>query len=360
MSLAIRSIGTAVPPQRIAQEEAAAVARSTCVASPLEAALVTRFHQNSGVRVRHSVVLEPGDAPRTSFYPPARNAQDRGPSTAERMRRYESEAGRLAVEAASAALRSAEAIPREFTHLVTVSCTGFHSPGFDLALVRELGLSASIARTHVGFMGCHAALNGLRVAQGYIGSQPTARVLLVAVELCSLHYQYGAEAQQVVANALFADGAAAMVATGSPTNVDAWRLVAQNSLVVPHTEELMRWLVRDHGFEMTLSPQVPRVILAKLRNWLEPWLAAQGVKLGDVAHWAIHPGGPRILTACGEACELTDEQLGPSRDVLAEFGNMSSPTVLFILERLRRQRATGPCVALAFGPGLTIEAALLA
>lgn len=382
MSLSLLSIATAVPPRRIAQLAALDVARRTCQASPEELALVERFYRNSGVRSRHSVVLDARngahetehDAPAAEFYPPASGPDDRGPTTSQRMRRFELEAPPLAIAAARTALERSQVAPADITHIVSLSCTGFHSPGFDVALVQSLGLRASVARTHVGFMGCHAALNGLRVARGYADARPDARVLMVAVELCSLHYQYGSQPERVIANALFADGAAALVGAPRAANLGVrpsaasaaagdvaagWSLLANGSTIVPDSHEAMRWLIRDHGFEMTLSPRVPDLILAHLRDWLDGWLGEHGLRTTDVRSWAIHPGGPRILAACGRACDLTEAQLLPSVEVLAEYGDMSSPTVLFILERLRIQRAAGPCVALAFGPGLTIEAALL-
>jgi prepilin-type processing-associated H-X9-DG protein len=363
MSLHLHGIGTAVPRHFIEQGDAAVVARTVCAPSRAQQQVLARLYQRSGVRTRHSVVLQGstnGVPARQAFYIPATESDDPGPSTAERMQIYEESAEVLGASAAAAALANADSTPREVTHLVTISCTGFHSPGVDVALVRELGLNPGVARTHVGFMGCHAALNGLRVAKAFTDSDPEACVLMCAVELCSLHYQYGWHPDRIVSNALFADGAAAVVARGRAGANPGWQLNSSASAVVPETEEAMRWHIRDHGFEMTLSAKVPELIQQTLRPWIENWLAGAGLSLEDVASWAIHPGGPRILAACREACGLDETDLQASADVLAEFGNMSSPTVLFILERLRRTGAAGPCVALAFGPGLTIEAALLA
>jgi predicted naringenin-chalcone synthase len=232
-----------------------------------------------------------------------------------------------------------------------------HAPGFDFDVIRELGLPATVARTHVGFMGCHGALNGLRVARAF-AADPHARVLTCAVELCSLHYHYGWDPERMVANALFADGAAAVVGAGSGP-AGAWRLVANGSVVIPNSADAMSWSVGDHGFEMTLSRAVPQLIGTHLRPWLVEWLAGQGVALADVAGWAVHPGGPRVLDAVVQALDLDAAALEASRSVLADYGNMSSPTVLFIVERLMRRRLTGPVVMLGFGPGLVAEAALV-
>ncbi len=184
--------------------------------------------------------------------------------------------------------------------------------------------------------------------------------------LCSLHHQYGWQPDRIVANALFADGAAAIVGGGGPAKTraphverSAWQVAANGSLVLPDSEDVMSWRIGDHGFDMTLSPAVPDMIRQSLRLWLAEWLRSQGRSLADIRSWAIHPGGPRILTACGEALDLSSQRLEPSRQILARYGNMSSPTVLFILEELLRAKADAPAVALAFGPGLTIEAMLL-
>jgi predicted naringenin-chalcone synthase len=285
-----------------------------------------------------------------------------GPTTGERMRVYAADAGPLTLRAARQALEQARLRPADVTHLVTVSCTGFAAPGVDLALVSGLPLPATVLRTHIGFMGCHGALNGLRVASAFCGADPTAVVLLCAVELTSLHYHYGWDPQKIIANALFGDGAAAVVGTGmgeaGPTGAGAWRLRATGSCVVPDSADAMTWTIGDHGFEMTLSRRVPALIARHLRPWLTGWLESQGVKLEEVASWAVHPGGPRILEAVAEALGLPHEATADSRAIFAEFGNMSSPTVLFILERMRRRQAPRPCVALGFGPGLVAEAAL--
>ena len=259
-----------------------------------------------------------------------------------------------------AALNESGTGPDEISHLVTVSCTGFNAPGVDVGLVERLELNRGVSRTHVGFMGCHGALNGIRVAAALGHAVPNSKVLLCCVELCSIHHQYAAAPQQIVANALFSDGAAALVGTIGGNSSHAWRLVEQSSCLLPGTSDLMAWRIGDNGFEMHLSPQVPSVIQKMLRAWLSDQLARQGMAIDDVRSWAIHPGGPRILTACAEAMEIDRIRLAPSQHVLENYGNMSSPTVLFILDQLRRRTDSLPCVVLAFGPGLTVEMALFA
>lgn len=363
----IDGIGTATPEHSISQQDAADIAQ-WLYQNDSDSAEGSRnrlhlLYAKAGVRTRHSVLLlssTNGSSARQDFYSPSRSPADAGPTTESRMRRYEDEASPLAIRAASGALSDARYDPSEITHLITVSCSGFSAPGMDLAIIRELGLPPATQRTHVGFMGCHGALNALRVAQAF-AAEPNARVLVCAVELCSLHHQYCERADQVVANALFADGAAA-VAGRSFRLHDAghsWQLKASGSTIIPQTEDFLSWHIRDHGFQMSLSPRLPSVIRQTLRPWLESWLCEQGFHLNEVQSWAIHPGGPKILQACASALDITDEHLAESEQVLSEFGNMSSPTVLFILERLRRNLAKAPCVMLAFGPGVAVEAALL-
>jgi predicted naringenin-chalcone synthase len=277
------------------------------------------------------------------------------------MRKYEAEASSLARAASEAALRDAGIAPSRVTHLVTVSCSGFCAPGFDIGLVKQLPLPRKVARTHIGFMGCQGALNGLRLARAFVDADPSACVLLCALELCSLHHQYGWDADKIVASALFADGAAAAVAiTGESARPHRYRIIASGSTVIDDSEDAMSWRVGNQGFEMTLSPRVPDLICQYLRPWLEDWLARHDLHLPRVGSWAVHPGGPRILSAVCEATGLDQLALEISHQVLADHGNMSSPTILFILDRLGKARAPSPCVALAFGPGLTVEAALLA
>ncbi|MGZ0174819.1 MAG: type III polyketide synthase [Planctomycetales bacterium] len=370
MALTIRGLGTATPEHSLSQADAAEMAIGLCCSTAQQTKLLPALYRRTGVQTRHSVILEAstnGAAARQVFYRDAQNEHDAGPATSVRMDRYQSEAGPLAQTAAQRAIEQAGIDPGDVTHLITVSCSGFNAPGFDISLVQHLPLPPGVERTHIGFMGCHGALNGLRVARAFVEADPEAVVLLCAVELCSLHQQYGWEPQQVVANALFADGAAAVVATGdalgstkADSNMTATRkLVANGSCVLPDSQDYMSWRIQDHGFEMTLSPQLPDLIQRSLAPWLTRWLTRFDLTPDQIAGWAIHPGGPRVLSATGESVELSEEQLQPSRDVLAEYGNMSSPTVLFIYERLMRQEIEGPCILLGFGPGITIEAALL-
>lgn len=366
MSMAIAGCGTVVPEHSITQIEAVELQSTLCEIDPERARTLRALYRRSGVVRRHSALLERSDGPlleRQSFFPPARNDHDPGPSTAQRMERYEAHAPPLAARAAASALRDAQLGSEDVTHLVTVSCTGFAAPGIDARVIEALGLPATTQRTHVGFMGCHGALNGLRVADSIVRSDPDAVVVMCSVELCSLHFAYGWNPEMIVPNALFADGAAAVVGRAAHAAQPAagrWSLASSATLLVPGTSEDMSWRIGDHGFRMTLSARVPHVIEASIGEWLRAWLSDNGLSVDEVGSWAIHPGGPRILGAVERALGLDRERTRVSRDVLADLGNMSSATVLFTLDRLRSGGAPGPCVALALGPGLVAEAVLFA
>jgi predicted naringenin-chalcone synthase len=366
MSLAIVGLGTALPATSMDRQAAAEVAEVLCCRDQEQARWLRGMCEQSGVLTRRTVMPESvvadirqGTRQTDSPFLPSGAEGDRGPSLRRRMEQYEQCAGPLAVEAARAALEQSRLPPSRITHLVTVSCTGFQAPGFDFELIRELHLPPSTMRTHIGFMGCHGALNGLRVASAFAGADAGACVLLCATELCSLHYRYGWEQQQIVANALFADGSGAVVGLPAAAAArSAWRVAATGSCLIPNSADAMTWTLGDFGFEMTLAPSVPGLIARHLRAWLESWLASQELALGDICSWAVHPGGPRILDAVEEALGLTQEQTAVPREVFAQCGNMSSATVLFILDRFRRRQALRPCVALGFGPGLAAEAVL--
>jgi predicted naringenin-chalcone synthase len=372
MSMTLLGIGTAVPVHAISQRDAAALAIGFANAPAGRERTLEALYRKSGIKSRGSVLLEePGGRPFVQeFFPPADLATTGGPTTGERMARYAIEAGRLAIDAARAALAAARTLPAAITHLVTCSCTGFASPGVDIELIEELGLAPTVARTHVGFMGCHGAFNALRVAEAFAAGGVERTVLVVCVELCSLHFQYGGLDDHVVANSLFADGAAATVCRqalpadpqggGEPGGpAGPWRLVRQASCVLPGSQREMGWLIGDTGFEMSLSARVPDLIAAHLRPAVAAAVAEAGLALSEIATWAVHPGGPRILSAVEGALDLPADAVAASRGVLAEHGNMSSATILFVLERLRAAGAHGPCGALAFGPGLAVELAIL-
>ena len=362
MTLSLLGFGTALPTHRFSQAELAELHAGFCHLDETRDRTLRALYRRSGVATRSSVVLDTADGRldrRQSFYPPACDEDDRGPPTAARMRLYEERAPALAATAARRALDAAGVEPQAVTHLVTVSCTGFVAPGVDAAIIEGLGLPRTTQRTNVGFMGCHGALNGIRVARSFTDAGPGHVPLVCAVELCTLHFAYGWDPDMLVANALFSDGAAAVVGARANGREDGWSVAATGTLLMPDSEDDMSWRIGDHGFRMTLSARVPDLIHAHLRGWVVDWLAEHGLGIDEVESWAVHPGGPRILSSVQSALGLSRERTEVSREVLSEHGNMSSATVLFILDRLRSRAAPRPCVALAFGPGLVVEALLI-
>jgi predicted naringenin-chalcone synthase len=357
----LSAIGTSLPRHSIEQESAVEIAKGMIYGEGPPDKSLDMLYRGTCIRRRGSVLLESnnGSGVRQSFYPRPADAGDRGPATAARMQRYGQEAPRLAVEAARRALRGADTAADRITHLVTVSCTGFGAPGIEFDLIKQLDLPPTVGRVNVGFMGCHGTLNALRAAKAFADADPDAQVLLCSVELCSLHYHYGDNPQQLVANALFADGAAALVISGRPNNGSAaWEIAGCGSCLFPNADAAMTWRIGDHGFEMTLAPEVPALIADNLRPWMMGWLAGFDLDIERIGSWAIHPGGPKIVLGVADVLGLPRAATDASLGVLSAHGNMSSATVPFVLESLRGSGAPTPCVALGFGPGLVAEAAL--
>lgn len=365
MSFVIRGVGTALPAGVVTQGEALAAARVLSHPDLRDADWLKAVYLRSGIDTRHQVlgrglVEDLTQGSRTSgsvFLPNPTGKHGLGPTTGQRMELYARNAPALAVEAGRKGLQQAGWQGHEVSHLVTVSCTGFDAPGVDLTLIDQLQLPPTVLRTHVGFMGCHGAMNGLRVAEAF-SRIPKAKVLLVAVELCSLHYHYGPDADKAVANAIFADGAAAVAGERQSNITGHWQIADTGSCVIPRSEAAMGWRIGDHGFEMTMDRSIPRLIIEHLRPWLDRFLDDNGLSVEGVGSWAIHPGGPKILSAVEEALVLPGTATVASREVYRRFGNMSSPTVLFVIDRLRRDGAGLPCLSLGFGPGLVAEAVL--
>lgn len=358
---AILGIGTAVPENHFSQSDSGEIAEHYFGDDEQLRRLLPILYKKTRVKKRHSVTLSSsiGDLQsRQTFYNPISSPEDQGPGTAERMWCFEQHASQLAIKAAQVSLHNSGVQADEITHLVTISCTGMVAPGFDIDLIHALRLNPDTPRTHIGFMGCHAAINGLRVADAFTRNDPTARVLICSTELCSLHYQYHAGTEQIVANALFADGAAALVVGQKDDVDDIWRLRDCGTKMIKGSRNMMSWRVGNHGFDMTLSPELPTLIENHLPLWMEDWLIRSNLKPEDIKTWAAHPGGPRILESFQQAMNLSRQDLSASYEILEEYGNMSSSTILFLIKALQQRKAALPCVAIGFGPGITIESAL--
>ncbi len=365
MAARLIALKTAVPGTVLPQTDVREVFAAQPGLSRLAQRLIATSFNESGIDTRHTVIDE---------LTLERRADDphwfdrdsmilHSPGTRERNELYTAAGGQLFVETARAALDGCRGIRRtDVTHVITVSCTGFFAPGPDFLVARELGLAPGVQRYHLGFMGCYAAMPALRLAAQLCESDPAAVVLVVVVELCTLHVRSSNEPDLIIAASLFSDGAAAAIVTARTDLGDgpALTLDAFDSVVTPTGEDAMAWTIGDEGFTMVLSSYVPHIIGDHIEGAVAPLLAAARLDAAAIPWWAVHPGGRSIVDRIEQRLELRPEQVAPSRETLRDFGNMSAVTVLFVLKRVLEQAAQGDRVfAIAFGPGLTVESALM-
>lgn len=361
------AIATGNPPLRRSQEEAAEfMSNIDSLPEPLQNRLPA-IYRGSTIESRYTCVDDYGrEDPEDFTFFPSTWTLEPAPTTEDRNEHYRDSVLPLAEDVAQRALASTEVEPSAITHVVAVSCTGFFAPGLDVELVKRLELPPTTQRTFIGFMGCYAAFNALRVAHSFCQSQSDARVLVVCAELCTLHFQIEDTLESVVVNSLFSDGAAAAVlssrsrgeAKGRMAYVDGRCHLDDDSM------EDMTWAIGDTGFKMGLSSRVPDVVGENLPGYVDNLLSSHDLTADDLDFWAIHPGGRRIVEGARETLGLTKGDVADSLAVLRRYGNMSSPTILFVLKRILERSAKGDGappdegIAMAFGPGLTIEGAL--
>lgn len=367
MPIYLQAVETRVPETEYAQDFIRDLTEKSVGASGKTARYIRRIYRHSGIETRHSVIRDfSPSAPRIPFFTAGPGGSLTTPDTRTRNSLYVSESRPLFTELARAAIANCpNARAADITHVITVSCTGFYSPGPDYAIVRELGLAGNVRRFHVGFMGCQAAFPALKMAAAFCGAEPGAVVLIVCVELCSLHLQFTDNPDAILAGALFADGgAAAIVSCREPApGQSVYELRAFDSALVPDTEAQMAWLIGNQGFDIVLSNSIPDIIDANIRQAVAPLLQSRKLDTSDIDTWAVHPGGKAILDKMERNLGLKPEQIRPSREVLRRYGNMSSATILFVLSEILRAASSGPrrnVCAVAFGPGLTTEMGLLA
>ncbi|TJY43909.1 type III polyketide synthase [Cohnella pontilimi] len=354
-SAEILGIGTAVPPHRLEQEETAERLAEALADEPNAARWVKRIFRQCGVRTRYTCepdLLQPGRQNRYVSY----SRPERFPSTAERMETYRRESVPLALEAARTALRESGMNASEVTHLITVSCTGFFLPGLDAVLVPLLGLQPDVYRSPLTFLGCGAGLTAIRVARDLTAANPSARVLIICVELCTLHIQPSSDREALFGASFFGDGASACVIapTGLVHHRGSFLLGQGRAKLLADTSDDMVWKVGNHGFHLYLSPEIPK----RIGRLVPPEI--EGIQSAPPLLWAIHPGGRGILDELQEACRIADAQIEASRSVLSRYGNLSSATLLFVLREIRERisnglQERGEGWALAFSPGLTAE-----
>ena len=348
----LASNGTALPERRYSQEEL--LERITELYPHLNNRLTRVVFESARIDHRH-VVIE--DMP--AFWSKPR-------STAERNDRYVLEAVPLGKAAACRALERAGLSPQDIDDFIVVSCTGLDTPGLDLRIAGELNMRAELRRTVIGSMGCYGAFPGLNRALTSVIARPNSRALVLCVELSSLHMQQDSSRETIISSALFSDGAAAVVVSSHSADAAGEelrpRIIDNETRCDYQTFDDMSFHVTDEGFRMYMSSYVPNILAANIAGLLEPLLTRNDLAPNGIRHWGIHPGGARILDYLQESLDLADEAMTPSFDVLRKHGNMSSATILFVLDNIHKTRAPQPGeygIIMAFGPGLTMEAALL-
>ncbi len=363
MNVFIHNIATHVPPHAATQEELAE-RFGQWTRDAARSRIIRHIFRKTGIQRRYSVLPDFTNPARAELFTTGPDGGLNFAGTHARNQVYARHATPICSALAREVLERSEPFSaRDVTHVITVSCTGFVNPGPDWGIVNELGLRPTVERYNLGFMGCYAALPALRMARQFCLAQPDAVVLVVCLELCSLHMQLQGTDDSILGNALFSDGgAAALVSAREPAN-DRAALAIDGFLsgMAPEGGGDMAWEIGDQGFNLVLSSYVPDVISANLGRIVRQLLAPRGFEIDDIDLWAVHPGGKSILDKAAESLALRPEQIEASRGVLGDFGNMSSATILFVLQRMidDPSAASKTIAALAFGPGLTIEGGLL-
>ena len=347
----IHAISTATPEPYLRTSETVERLGATCINRKSQK-LMQRIVPHTRIEKRHFAAMDYQAEltdPNAMFRPA--EGQPHGPGMNARTAAFEESSDRLVRRLL--APMDARFLARIET-LITVSCTHASAPGLERPVFAHSSVPASVDRWNLGFMGCSAALAALRLTHRAAGAARST--LIVACELSSLHFQYTDEVDQMTANLLFADGAAAMVLSPEPSSVC---VQAAECASLPESADQMIWWAGDRGLQLRLSNKLPETIGAALPTAIESFLDRAGVRRDQIDHWLVHPGGPQILDSVESALGLRADALDLSRAVLREYGNMSSATIVFILDRLLKSGATGKVMLLAFGPGLTIEMTLL-
>lgn len=358
----ITAIGVANPNHKFDQLTIAEFMIRAMRLNEEEARKLKALYRATGIENRYSVLSDYGREKNFDFYS---NHPDREPfpSTSQRMELFRKEALTLSKYAIHQCLaKVTDFNADEITHLIVVSCTGMYAPGLDIDIVKALGLNSSIERTCINFMGCYAAFNALKLADSFCKSA-NAKVLVVCTELCSIHFQKENTEENWLANSLFADGSAALLIESSARKGLNLKPEGFYCDLAMNGEQDMAWGVGDTGFEMKLSAYVPDIIRSGIKRLTQSLLDKVSRKIMDISYFAIHPGGKRILEVIEAELNLNKEQNKYAYDVLRKFGNMSSPTVLFVLNEIWNQLTPGDqgkeILSFAFGPGLTMESMIL-
>lgn len=351
----LTAIGTAVPAFKHQQSAILDFMQRVYAPGEADRRKLKFLYSQGGIQSRYSVIPDYSlPLSEWQFYSPSENLEP-FPRLEKRMDCYKKNAAQLSLQAISNCL--AKAGNPVITHLITVSCTGMSAPGLDLEVAELLNLPATTFRTSVNFMGCYAAIHALKIADAFCKADKNANVLIVCTELCTLHFQKEHTIDNITSSMLFADGAAAVLVTGNDES-KGLHIDLFYSMVAPKGKKDMAWELSSKGFQMTLSSYVADMIEEDFGALVDGALHAADMDREKITHWCIHPGGRKILESVHKSLHFTNGQLQHCYDILKEYGNMSSPTVLFVLERIldnlqKEEQAT--IFGAAFGPGLTME-----
>jgi predicted naringenin-chalcone synthase len=354
-------ISTASPPYKVDQSVAAAELKKRMAVTPVVGRMIDMAAHHSGIDQRYLVIPDGDDRSHHKFYSNSRGYFS--PDTKTRMSEYEKWSKELTETAVTALLDANDVKASEIERLITISCTGFFAPGLDYHLIHRFGIPRSVKRTNIGFMGCAASLIGFNTVLESMSLSKTSsgKTLLVSVELCSLHLQTEPTRDNILANMIFADGCAAALFDNQKTGTGL-DLLWTSSFLFNNSSDYMGWKIGNFGFEMILSSDLPKIILNAAAPQLLKTLGDQHLSVDRITHWALHPGGRAILDSLQNGLLLTDEQMIPSRTVLKTYGNLSSASILFVLKEIVTNsplKKDDLVCAVAFGPGLTMEIALL-
>jgi predicted naringenin-chalcone synthase len=357
----IHAIASRVPEHSYTQEFALDFLMNIQGTTNRKREFLKKIYANTGIEKRHTVIGDYGKSPEDyTFYPGA--SLEPEVSTKDRNDVYIIESEKLSEQVSRDLFaKLPPGYDKKITHIITVSCTGMAAPGIDFHIMKSLGLSPTVNRYHVGFMGCYAAFPAMKLARNICLSEPDAKVLVVNLELCSLHLQLKWEPDIIVANAIFADGASAALVSSDPADSNGSSIVMKDfkSYIIPKSEKDMAWQIGKHGFDMKLSLYVPQLIDKNIKPVMKSLFESCGITRDEIDIWAVHPGGRAILEKVQNSLKIKKEQLSYSYDILRNFGNMSSVTIMFILQSILEDDSRGSIFSCAFGPGLTVESGYL-
>ncbi len=353
-------ISTAVPEYEYCQEKLRDKMKEIVAENETQERILHQIYSRSGISKRYSVLKDfnagPEESPMLFF-----NGHGAAPPTGFRNDIYIRESRKLFIETAKKLLQESGLKPTSITHLVTVSCTGFYAPGPDYDIIKHAGLNPQTERYHLGFMGCYAAIPALKLAAKLAENDPEATVMVVSAELCSLHFQANPKTDDLISASVFGDGAAGAIVSSREFGNNRLKISGFSSTVTKKGSEDMAWSIGDQGFNMVLSTYIPDLLISGLEDYIKPLLKKYGLPADEVHRWAVHPGGRAILDKVENFMGMKSGSLTESRKVLNNYGNMSSATILFVLREMMNDNYDGGenIIALAFGPGLTIESAHL-